>query len=63
MVYHRILNIVPCAIQWDLVVYPFSLYFASANLILPIHPSTTPLSPLAATSLFSMSVSLFLLRR
>ena len=23
MVYHRILNIVPCAIQYDLVVYPF----------------------------------------
>ena len=23
MVYHIILNIVPCAIQWDLVVYPF----------------------------------------
>ena len=22
MVHHRILNIVPCAIQWDLVVYP-----------------------------------------
>ena len=24
-VYPRILNIVPCAIQWDLVVYPFSI--------------------------------------
>ena len=23
MVYHRILNIVPCAIEQDLVVYPF----------------------------------------
>ena len=30
MVYHRILNIVPHAIQWDLV-YPFCVeYFASA---------------------------------
>ena len=25
MVYHRILNIFPCAIQWDLVVYPFCI--------------------------------------
>ena len=26
MVYYRILNIVPCVIQLDLVVYPFFLY-------------------------------------
>ena len=26
MVYHRILNIVLCAVQWDLLVYPFYIY-------------------------------------
>ena len=27
MVYHRILSVVfPCAIQWDLVVYPLQLF-------------------------------------
>ena len=26
MVYHRILTIVPCALQWDLVVYASSIY-------------------------------------
>ena len=31
MVYHRILNIVPCAVQQDLVVYPSYIQFASAN--------------------------------
>ena len=32
IVYHRILNIVPCAIQQDFVVYPFYVYqFTSAN--------------------------------
>ena len=32
MVYHRIVNIVPCAIQKDNVVYPFYIHqFASAN--------------------------------
>ena len=40
MVYHRILNIVPCAIQSDLVVYPFYIYqFSSANPNLTLHPS------------------------
>ena len=29
MVYHRILNIAPCAIQEDLVVYPSTVYFKS----------------------------------
>ena len=47
-VYHRILNIAPCAIQQDLVVYSSCILwiyiFASANPKLPIHPSsTTPL--------------------
>ena len=42
MVYYRTLNIVPCAIQQDLVVYPFYIYqFASANSKFPIHPSPT----------------------
>ena len=26
VVYHRIVNIVPCAVQWDLVVYRISLF-------------------------------------
>ena len=26
MVYHRTLSVVPCAMQWDLVVYPFSIH-------------------------------------
>ena len=43
MVYPRILNIVPCATQQDLVVYPLYIYqFASANPKLPIQPSPTP---------------------
>ena len=44
LVYHRMLNIVPCAIQQDLVVYSFSVkYLASADPKLPIHPSPAPL--------------------
>lgn len=31
-IFHKILNIVPCAIQWDLAVHRFCTYeFASAN--------------------------------
>ena len=46
MVYHRMLNIVPCALQQDLVVYPFFIYyFASTKPKLPIHPF--PHHPLA----------------
>ena len=42
MVYHRILNIVPYAIQQELVVYPSYTYqFESANPKLPIYPSLT----------------------
>ena len=56
--YHRLLNLVPCAIPQDFVVYSSYIYkFASANLKLPIyllHPS----SLLATTSLFSMSINL-----
>ena len=44
MVYHWILNTVPCTIQEDFVVYPFYTYrFASANLKLPIQLSPTSL--------------------
>ena len=63
MVYHRILNIAPCAIQWDLVVYTFCIYqFASGKPNLPLPPSPS-LSPLANTNLFSMSMILFLFHR
>ena len=42
MVYHKILNIVPCAIEWDLV-HPFYIYqFASANPKVLIHPFPPP---------------------
>ena len=33
MVYHRILNIVPCAIQQDLLVYPFFILLVSLFLV------------------------------
>ena len=58
----RILNIVPCAIQLDLV-YPFYTYqFASAS---PKSQSNffPPHFPLATTSLFSMSLILFMFYR
>ena len=43
IVYHRVLNIVPCATQQELIVYPFSIKeFASANTKLPLHPSPSP---------------------
>ena len=44
MVCHWILNIVPCAIQEDLVAHPsYVFWFASANSKVPLHPSSTPL--------------------
>ena len=44
-VYYRILSIVSCAVQWDLV-YPFYIYqFASANPRVPLLPSFIPPSP------------------
>ena len=59
MVYHKILNTVPCAIQQDLV-YPSEIHqLASANPKLPVLPSPTS-PPMATMSLFAMSVSLFL---
>ena len=59
MVYHRILNIVPCAVQQDLV-YP-SYVCNSLHLLIPnSQPFTFPPLPqfLATTQLFSVSVSL-----
>ena len=54
MVYYKILMIVLCAVQHDLVIYPFSIeWFASANSKLSIH-SPHPTSPLVITSLFSV---------
>ena len=56
MVLHRILNIVACATQYDLVVYPFYIYqVAFANLKLPFYPLPLP-SPLANTNLLSISL-------
>ena len=60
MVYCKILNIVPCAIQQDLVYPSYIEQFASANLKLPILYSAPSL---ATTSLFSLSMSLFLFLR
>ena len=52
------MNIVPCAIQWDLIVYLFYIqWFVSADLRLLIYTSL-PLAPLATISLSSVSVSL-----
>ena len=54
MVYHRILNIVSCAIQSDLVVYPFCIYqFSSANPNLTLHPIPS-LFPLGSHILLSL---------
>ena len=44
MIFHRILNMVPCAIQWDLVVYHFYVhYFASSDPKFPLHLFPHPL--------------------
>ena len=60
IVYYKILTIVLCAIQQDLVAYLFSIQqFVSMNPKLLVYPSPY-LSLLATISLFSMSVSLFL---
>ena len=62
-VYSRILKIVPCAVHWDLVVYPSYIYLsASAIPKLPRLPSPSP-SPMATKSLISVSVSPFVFRR
>ena len=66
MVYYRILNIVPCAIQKVLVVCLFYIQWCvSVNPILLIYPSPLhphPLSPLVTISLFStQDITLWLL--
>ena len=62
-VYFRILKIVPCAVHWDLVVYPSYIYLSeSAIPKLPCLPSPRP-SPLATKSLISVSVSQSVFRR
>ena len=61
LVYPKRLDRVPCAVQHSLMADPFSVSgFASTNPTLSVHP--TP-SPLATTSVFSVSVSLFLFCR
>ena len=58
LVYHKTVDVVPSAAQWDLVVYPsFLHWFLSADPRLPILPFAA-LSFLATTSLFFLSVSL-----
>ena len=60
MVYHRILNMLLCAIQEDLAVYPFYTYkitCADTNL----HPSLNP-HLLAATGQFSVILFCFIER-
>ena len=63
MVYYRILNMVLYAIQYNLI-YPF--YIQKLHLLIPASHSNTPplpVAPLATTSLFSMSLILFLFHR
>lgn len=58
--YYSLLHIIPCAIQYDLIVYLFYIQqFVPANLKLLIYSSTT--FPFGNYSLFSISVSLYLL--
>ena len=46
IVYHRVLTLLPCAVQEALVVYPvYTQWFASANPKLPFQPSPKPSPP------------------
>ena len=59
MLHHKWLDIVLCAIQQDLVAYPFQRQlFASINPKFPVDPTSSP-SLLATTSLFSMFMIFF----
>ena len=60
MVYHKILNIVPCAISRTLL-FIHSIY-NSLHLLIP-NSQSFPSSILGNHSLFSVSVSLFLFHR
>ena len=65
MFYHKRRDIIPCATQQVNIAYPFEMNefgFASTKPKLPVYPTPFP-STLAKTSLFSMSVSLFLFCR
>ena len=43
MFYHKWLDIVPCAIQQDLIAYPLQMQqFPSTNPKLPVHPTPSP---------------------
>ena len=43
MLYHKWLDIVPCATQWSLIIYPPHMQeFASTNPTLPVHPPPSP---------------------
>ena len=65
LVYHRMLNLVPCAVQEDLIVYPsYTRQFASANPKLSTHPFPTPASrPPWQSQVCSLHLSLFLFPR
>ena len=55
MLYHKWPDIVPCAIQQDLIAYPLQMQsFASINPRLPVHPTPSPWQP-QVCSLKSMS--------
>ena len=59
MLYHKWLDIVPCAVEQDLIAYSLQMQkFASTNPKLPDHIPPSP-SFLATTSLFFMSMNLF----
>ena len=59
MVYRRILNMVSCAGQWDLIVYPsYMEELPSAHPKLPIHPSL-PQLPFGNPMSVPTSVNLF----
>ena len=53
--HHKWLDIVPCAIQQDLIAYPIQMqYFASTNPKLPVHP-TFSLATISSISLATIS--------
>ena len=61
--HHKGLDIVPCAVQQDLIAYPLPMQeFASTIPKLLVHPSSSTF-PLATTRLFSISMSFFLFCR
>jgi len=59
MLHHKWLDIVPSAIQQDLIAYKFQRQgLASINPIFPVYPTPSP-SPLATISLFSVAMIFF----